>query len=78
VERGAAGADGDAVLGLGPTCAGLYPGLSRAVAWHDGADGTVSLLDAGGKALVVFAVSDGFAYESIEPAAPLLQLAAVE
>jgi hypothetical protein len=78
VERRQASAGGDAMLGLEPTCAGLYPDLSEAVAWHDGEDGTVSLLDAAGKALVVFAVSDGFAYESIMPAAPMLQLAAVD
>jgi hypothetical protein len=56
-------------------CDVVLPGLSKLHYWSEKPDGTVELSADGGRtAAVVFAPSDGVAYESVEPRTPLMSL----
>jgi hypothetical protein len=59
---------------ISPQCDELLPGLSKARYWIENPDGTVTLSADGRSPAVIFAQSDGVAYESIEPRMPLMQL----
>ncbi len=70
IEKGA----GPSGLKLGPGCLNVYPALARAKSWQERSDGSLALTASDGAPVVVFAVSDGLAFESIEPANPLITL----
>jgi hypothetical protein len=55
-------------------CDAVLPGLSKLHYWNEKPDGTVELSADGHAATVVFAPSDGVAYESVEPRVPLMSL----
>lgn len=64
-------------LEVEPSCAALLPGIERAKFWQENADGSVAFTEDGVEAIVSFSVGDGMAYESFEPATPLISLDAV-
>lgn len=78
IERGIAEAGGSHDLVLDARCADLYPALAQARTWRDRADGGISLASLSGEPVVVFAVSDGLDFESIEPASPIITLKSAE
>lgn len=59
---------------LGAECSSVHAALGDAVVWTEGRDGTVSLGDASGRHLVVFAPSDGRGMEAVEPANAMMSL----
>lgn len=59
-------------------CGAVHETLVRAKRWRDLADGTVMLTTAEGDVVARFAPSDGPAYESFDPAAPILSLTVAE
>jgi hypothetical protein len=61
---------------VAPDCDGVMPGLSTIRYWRESADGTVTLSVDGKTQAVLFAPSDGVAYESVEPRTPLMALIA--
>lgn len=65
-------------LKLEPGCLTIYPALSRAKSWQELGDGSLALAASNGEPVVVFAVSDGLAFESIEPASPLITLTSAD
>ena len=68
--------DGVSQLSVGDDCPRLVPDLSDARRWRENADGTVTIVDDDGGALIEFAVADGLAYESFRAGAPLVSLVA--
>lgn len=77
VERGSLDMRGSAALKLNSGCEKLYPGLAGAQRWSEDADGTVAFVQQNGTVVIQFAVSDGAAYESFQPGAPLASLIAL-
>jgi hypothetical protein len=77
VERGTIRADGSSTLLLDPECEKQYPRLAAARFWREKADGTVTFIKGDGSVVFEFGVSDGAAYESFEPGAPLISLTAL-
>ena len=67
--------DGErATLKVEPACAALLPGVEKAKYWLDKADGSVAFTENGVDPIITFAVADGVAYESLEPALPVISL----
>jgi hypothetical protein len=64
-------------LELDADCAEVFEDLSKAVTWLDREDGSAALMDRAGKELLVLGPSDGFAYETSEPGAPIVTLTAL-
>jgi hypothetical protein len=78
VMRGDAVSQGRAMLRIEPACATLLPGMADAKFWRENADGSITFTEESGDPIVSFSVADGAAYESFEPATPLLSLDAAE
>lgn len=76
IDKGLELADGVSQLSVGDDCPRLVPELSDARRWRENADGTVTIVDDDGGALIEFAVADGLAYESFRAGAPLVSLVA--
>lgn len=49
-----------------PACADVHEGLENAARWSTAADGTASVSDGQGRTILHLAVSDGFAWESLD------------
>ena len=64
-------------LELDTDCGQVFEDLPRAVAWLDRDDGSAAIVDKAGKELLVLGPSDGFAYETNEPGAPIITLTAL-
>jgi hypothetical protein len=64
-------------LKLDADCADVFADLSKAVSWLDHDDGSAAIVDQSGKELLVLGPSDGFAYESNTPGAPIVTLTAL-
>jgi hypothetical protein len=60
-----------------PKCPTLYPPLAEVRHWREKDKGTVELTRADGTIVLELAVSDGFAYETFRPDAPLISLVAL-
>lgn len=76
VTRGDQISEDRSELEVDASCAALLPGIERAKFWQEKPDGSVAFTEDGVDAIVSFSVADGVAYESFEPATPLLSLAA--
>lgn len=63
-------------LGVGEGCSDLIPEMSTIRFWQEAEDGSITLSGISGTAVYSFAVSDGAAYESYYPQAPLIALVA--
>ena len=61
-------------LELDADCGDVFEDLPRAVAWLDREDGSAAIVDGAGKELLLLGPSDGFAYETNEPGAPIVTL----
>ncbi len=55
-------------------CAMLYPELAGIAGWVETGSGAIRLIDAQGARVIVFAASDGPAFEAVEPRNSLLRL----
>ena len=64
-------------LELDADCTQVFEDLSKAVAWLDREDGSAAIVDEQGKELLLLGPSDGFAYETSEPGAPIVTLTAL-
>jgi hypothetical protein len=64
-------------LELDADCGEVFEDLSRAVSWLDRNDGSAAIVDGAGKELLLLGPSDGFAYETSEPGAPIVTLTAL-
>jgi hypothetical protein len=64
-------------LKLDADCTAVYSDLDKAVSWVDRDDGSAAIVDEAGKELLVLGPSDGFAYESNTPGAPIVTLTAL-
>jgi hypothetical protein len=64
-------------LELDADCSEVFEDLSKAVTWLDREDGSAAIVDKAGKELLVLGPSDGFAYETSEPGAPIVTLTAL-
>ena len=64
-------------LELDADCGEVFEDLSRAVSWLDRQDGSAAIVDGAGKELLLLGPSDGFAYETNEPGAPIVTLTAL-
>jgi hypothetical protein len=64
-------------LELDADCGQVFEDLPKAVAWLDREDGSAAIVDKAGKELLVLGPSDGFAYETNEPGAPIVTLTAL-
>ena len=58
-------------------CRQVYSGLERVSHWTPGVDGRVRLIDSIGNLVAEIGVSDGFAYESVTPAAALFAVSEI-
>ena len=76
IDKGVELVDGISQLSVGEDCPRLVPELSDARRWRENADGTVTIVDDDGGALIEFALADGLAYESFRAGAPLVSLVA--
>lgn len=63
-----------AMLAVEERCGDLHAALIEAKRWRDLDDGTVVLATSEGEPIARFSPGDGIAYESFEPAAPILYL----
>lgn len=64
-------------LKLDDDCTEVYTDLKNAVSWLDRDDGSAAIVDASGKEVLVLGPSDGFAYETNTPGAPIVTLTAL-
>jgi hypothetical protein len=64
-------------LELDADCGQVFEDLPKAVSWLDREDGSAALVDTAGKELLLLGPSDGFAYETSEPGAPIVTLTAL-
>jgi hypothetical protein len=64
-------------LELDADCGEVFEDLSKAVAWLEREDGSAAIVDGAGKELLVLGPSDGFAYETNEPGAPIVTFTAL-
>ena len=76
IDKGVELVDGISQLSVGEDCPRLVPELTDARRWRENADGTVTIVDDDGGALIEFALADGLAYESFRAGAPLVSLVA--
>lgn len=74
VTRGDTDSGGRAALKVEASCAALLPGVEKAKIWLDNGDGSVAFTENGVDPIITFAVADGVAYESLEPALPVISL----
>jgi len=74
VTRGQELSAGRAELKVDPSCAAVLPGVEKAKYWVDKTDGSVAFTADGVDPIVTFAVADGVAYESLQPAQPVISL----
>lgn len=74
VQRGAELSGTDNRLEKSGNCEAVYPALASATVWRQSEDGSVILVDAGGRSVVEFSEADGEGFESVVPAAPFLTL----
>jgi hypothetical protein len=74
IHRNTTGPDGVSRISLDPDCGAELPLLASADSWRDNADGSISLVGAGGRSLIEFAPADGEGYESFGQGAPLASL----
>ncbi|MBA3448890.1 MAG: hypothetical protein H0T56_15040 [Pseudaminobacter sp.] len=72
--RGEAIAPGQSALHVDDDCASLIPGMERAKFWQEREDGSVVFTENGVDPIATFAFADGAAYESIQPALPVIAL----
>lgn len=77
VEKVDADMSGSARLTFNSVCEGLYPRIANASFWSESQDGSVAFTRADGAVVIEFSVSDGAAYESFQPGAPLAALIAL-
>lgn len=63
-----------AALTLDPKCSRLFQPLSEARFWQEQPNGDILLVTVDGRTIAQFFQGDGVAYESVEPAAPLMTL----
>jgi hypothetical protein len=64
-------------LKLDADCTDVFTDLNKAVSWLDREDGSAAIVDASGKEVLVLGPSDGFAYETSTPGAPIVTLTAL-
>lgn len=64
-------------LKLDADCSEVFVDLEKAVSWLDRDDGSAAIVDRSGKELLVLGPSDGFAYETSTPGAPIVTLTAL-
>ncbi len=64
-------------LKLDADCPAVFTDLKNAVSWLDREDGSAAIVDASGKEVLVLGPSDGFAYETNTPGAPIVTLTAL-
>ena len=76
IDKGVELVDGISQLSVGEDCPRLVPELTDARRWRENADGTVTIVDDDGGALIEFALADGLADESFRAGAPLVSLVA--
>lgn len=74
VQRGAELSRSDNRLEKDGDCEAVYPALASATAWRQFENGTIILIDDGGRPVVEFSQADGEGFESVLPAAPFLTL----
>jgi len=74
VTRGDQLTGGRSRLSVDPSCAALFPGLEKARYWVDKDDGSVAFTANGVDSIVTFGIADGVAYESLQPAQPVISL----
>lgn len=74
VTRGDQLTGGRSRLSVDPSCAALLPGVEKAKYWVDKDDGSVAFTANGVDPIVTFAIADGVAYESLQPAQPVISL----
>lgn len=77
VERGSLDMRGNAEVRMNSGCEGIYSSLANARFWTERAGGDVALTSDDGTVLIEFAVSDGAAYVTFQPGAPLASLIAL-
>jgi hypothetical protein len=66
------------VVKVQDACAQVFAGLETVSTWTDAKGGTVHLKDTQGATILEIGASDGFAYESISPAAEVVTFTPVE
>lgn len=66
-----------ATLRLDDDCLEVFADFGRAVAWLDREDGSAAIVDNAGRELLLLGPSDGFAYETSTPGAPIITLTAL-
>ncbi|MDP3896574.1 MAG: hypothetical protein Q8Q62_07850 [Mesorhizobium sp.] len=76
VVKGAQLKDGVSEVAVDVRCSEFLPELSSVRYWRDNSDGSVAFAGLGRAAILEFALSDGFDYESFRPGAPLVSLVA--
>jgi hypothetical protein len=64
-------------LKLDADCGDVFIDFRNAVSWLDRDDGSAAIVDEAGKELLVLGPSDGFAYETSTPGAPIVTLTAL-
>lgn len=69
---------GDAHIDADPKCSAVFNPLAGAAIWQEGAHGSVILKDRAGRRIAELAPGDGLAYQSVEPAFPILSLVALD
>lgn len=65
------------VLQMDADCGEVFSDMPTAVSWLDLEDGSAVLVDSGGRELLVFGPSDGFAFESVTPGSLIVTLSAL-
>jgi hypothetical protein len=76
--REAASLPGAAVVEADPDCRAVFNPLADVAVWQEGERGTVVLKDKAGRRIAELAPADGLAYQSVEPASPILSLVALD
>ena len=74
VVRGDQLTGGRSVLSVDAACSAVLPGVEKAKYWVDKDDGSVAFTENGIDPIVTFAIADGVAYESLDPAQPVISL----
>lgn len=69
---------GGAQINADPQCRAVFDPLAGAATWQEGAHGNVILRDRTGRRIAELAPGDGLAYQSVEPAYPILSLVALD
>jgi hypothetical protein len=69
---------GTASVETDPACAEVFKPLAQAAFWQEGEHGNVVLKDRDGNRIAELAPGDGLAFQSVEPASPILALVALD